>query len=159
MIEQATEQIGKALGRIPSGCAIITARSTSGSTGMLASWIQQASFDPPTITVALKKGRPIEQLIEESGAFVVNILGENPSAMFKHFGKGFSLGEEAFAGLDTKDVEDGIVIPDQIAWLSAKVLGRHEAADHWVYIAKLSDAGIEEITPPYVHLRKNGLSY
>lgn len=126
---------------------------------MLASWIQQASFEPPMITVALKKGRPIEQLIDESGAFVINILGENPSAMFKHFGKGFSLEEDAFAGLNANDVDGGVAIPDQIAWLAVKVRSRHEAGDHWVYIAESTDADIDEIAQPYVHLRKKGFSY
>ena len=70
--------VGWALGRIPSGCSIITARSASGRTGMLASWVQQCSFEPLMITTAVKKDRPVQKLIDESGAFVVNLLGEDP---------------------------------------------------------------------------------
>jgi len=153
------ECIGKALGRIPSGCSIITARSASGRTGMLASWVQQCSFEPLMITTAVHKDRPINKLIDESGAFVVNLLGEDPSAMFKHFGKGFSPEEDAFAGLDVRDVDEGVVISDQIAWLAVRVRGRHDGGDHWVYIAEVVDAGLDSVQPPYVHLRKTGLSY
>ena len=153
------ECIGKALGRIPSGCSIITARSASGRTGMLASWVQQCSFEPLMITTAVKKDRPIQKLIDESDAFVVNLLGEDPSAMFKHFGKGFSPEEDAFAGLDVRDVDEGVVISDQIAWLAVRGRGRHDGGDHWVYIAEVVDAGLDSVQPPYVHLRKTGLSY
>ena len=153
------EQVGLALGRIPSGCSILTARSDSGRTGMLASWVQQASFDPPAITVGVKKGRPITKIIDESGSFVVNILGEDTSAMFKHFGKGFGPEDDAFAGLETRDVEGGIVIADRIAWLSTEVRGKHDAGDHWIYVAEILEAEMEEICAPYVHLRKNGFSY
>ena len=151
--------VGKALGRIPSGCSIITARSASGRTGMLASWVQQCSFEPLMITTAVNKDRPIQTLIDESGTFVVNLLGEDPSAMFKHFGKGFSLEEDAFAGLDVRDVDEGVVIGDQIAWLAVRVCGRHDGGDHWVFIAEVVDAGMDSVKPPYVHLRKTGLSY
>jgi flavin reductase (DIM6/NTAB) family NADH-FMN oxidoreductase RutF len=151
--------IGAALGRIPSGCSIITAKSASGRTGMLASWVQQCGFEPLMITTAVKKDRPIQTLIDESGAFVVNLLGEDPSAMFRHFGKGFSLDEDAFADLEVRDVDEGVVIEDQIAWLAVRVCGRHDGGDHWVFIAEVVDAGLDSVQPPYVHLRKTGLSY
>ena len=126
---------------------------------MLASWVQQAGFDPPTISAAVKKGRPIQRFIDESGAFVLNLLGEDPSAMFKNFGKGFSPEEDAFAGLEVREVDGGVVIAGQLAWLSAMVRGRCDAGDHWLYIARVVDAGIDDIDPPYIHLRKTGLSY
>jgi flavin reductase (DIM6/NTAB) family NADH-FMN oxidoreductase RutF len=159
-VEQGKERIAKALGRIPSGAAIITTKAGSRRTGLLASWIQQAGFEPPMISVAIKKGRPIEQLLNEAGTFVVNLLGEaDRDAMFKHFAAGFKPDENAFAGLKTKDVPGGVAIEASIAWLSATVYGKHDAGDHWVYLAKVTGAGIGEIKQPYVHLRKNGLSY
>lgn len=156
---EARDRIGKALGRIPSGCAILTVRGGSGETGMLASWLQQASFEPPMISVAVKSGRPVEKLIDEAGGFVVNILGENAAAMFRHFGKGFSPEQDAFTGLEVKRFGAGLVISDQIAWLSVKVAGKHAAGDHWIYLAEVMDAGVGELAPPYVHTRKNGFSY
>jgi len=159
MDESQRERVGRALGRIPSGCAIVTARTGNQRTGMLASWVQQACFEPPMISVAIKKGRPISALIDACGEFVVNVLGENPSAMFRHFGKGFDLGQDAFAGLVVRDVACGVEISDQIARLSVRVKGECEAGDHVVYVAEVVEASTEEIKPPYVHVRKNGWSY
>ena len=93
------ESIGAGIGRIPSGCSILTVQHAGRSTGLLVSWVQQAAFDPPSISVAVKRGRPAEGLIDGSGRFVLNLVGEDPKPMFKRFGKGFSLEEDAFAGL------------------------------------------------------------
>ena len=156
----AHDAIARALARIPSGCAILTARSGNLRTGMLASWMQQAAFEPPMISVALKKGRPIERLIDESAAFVLNVLGENPMPMFKHFGRGFSLEEDAFAGLTVRAVNGGIEIDDQVARLSLQVRGKHGAGDHWLYLGQVTEAiSAGPDAKPYVHIRKNGLSY
>src|SRR5437773_3544918 len=125
------EMIAAALGRIPSGCAILTAKAGGRRTGMLASWMQQAAFEPPMISVAVHAGRPIEALIDESGQFVANVLSDNPGPMFKQFGKGFAPDEDAFVGLATQDHDAGIIIPDQIAWLACKVRGKHPAGDHF----------------------------
>lgn len=84
-----TEQIARALGQVPSGCFVMTVSNAGKATGLLTSWVQQASFEPPMVTVAVKVGRPVEQLLAASGKFVLNHIGENPLAMFRHFGRGF----------------------------------------------------------------------
>lgn len=152
-------QVAAALGRIPSGCAILTAGSGTDRTGMLASWVQQAGFDPLSVSVAVGKGRPIVDLIESTGGFVLNILGEDATAMFKHFGKGFAPGEEAFAGLGVRQVGEGVIIDDRVAWLSATVRGRLDSGDHWLYVGEVTDGQGDVGAKPLVHIRKNGLGY
>jgi flavin reductase (DIM6/NTAB) family NADH-FMN oxidoreductase RutF len=159
MNDQARDRVSKAIGRIPSGCSILTARAGGRRTGMLASWVQQAGFDPPTLSVAVKKGRPIERLIDDSRTFILNVLGENPLPMFKHFGRGFSPEDDAFAGIGATDVTDGVVIEDRVGWISAKVREKVDAGDHWLYIGEVIDADCQADANPYVHLRKNGLNY
>ncbi len=150
----------KAISRIPSGCSILTARTQTDRTGMLASWVQQAAFEPPIVSVAVKAGRPISDIIQTAGGFALNLLGENPGPMFKHFGKGFAPGEEAFADLDTNDVEFGIAIPDRIALLSCKLVATQKVGDHDVHFGEVVRANVDEALPtPYVHIRKSGSSY
>ena len=159
MDDSTREQVAAALGRIPSGCAILTTGSDTDRTGMLASWVQQAGFDPLSVSVAVGKARPIVELMESSGGFVLNILGEDATAMFKHFGKGFAPGEEAFAGLDVRQVAEGVIIEDRVAWLSATVRGRLDSGDHWLYVGEVTDGQGDVAAKPLVHIRKNGQGY
>ena len=159
MLTQDQEQIGAAMGRIPSGCAILTAAHAGQATGMLASWYQQAAFEPPTVTAAVKQGRPIAALIAESGGFVLNLIGENPTALFKHFGKGFSLEQDAFEGLSISSCEFGPVLADAIAVLGCRVTGCHRLGDHDLLVGQVAAARGQDGIKPYVHLRTSGLSY
>ena len=154
-----SEQIGLALGRIPSGCSILTVDHQGRTSGMLASWVQQASFDPPMVTVCVKRGRPIQELINGARRFVLNVVGDEPTAMFKHFGKGFALDEDAFAGIETRSTDFGPKITTCIAHLGCRVRERIETGDHDIYSAEIQSADAVPGAKPYVHIRKNGLGY
>lgn len=153
------DSIGVALARIPSGCSILTAQHGERASGMLVSWVQQASFEPPCISVCLKRGRPIQTLVDEADCFVLNVIGDDPTRLFKHFGKGFALDQDAFAGVETTPSEFGPVIKECIAHLGCRVTQRVAAGDHDLYIAEVAAATAKPGAQPYVHIRKNGLSY
>src|SRR5438874_4296175 len=96
--EQRKGMLG-ALGRVPSGLFILTARRGDAETGMLASWVQQCSFDPPQVTVAVQRGRPAYALLSDGAEFVLNVIPLGESDYVKHFAKGFDATAPAFAGL------------------------------------------------------------
>jgi flavin reductase (DIM6/NTAB) family NADH-FMN oxidoreductase RutF len=153
------DMVGAAIGRIPSGCSILTVDHDGSSTGVLVSWVQQASFDPPNLTVCLKRGRPAFELIEASGRFLLNVIGEDATPLFKHFGRGFTLEDEAFSGLAVRETPYGPLIESSIAHLGCKVMNMISVGDHELVVGEIGAAGIVEGAKPYVHLRKNGLSY
>jgi len=131
------------------------------STGLLVSWVQQAAFDPPSISVCVKSGRPAIELIEAARCFVLNVIGAESTPWFKHFGKGFALNEDAFAGLSVEPSEFGPVLTDCIAHLGCSLQGRIEVGDHVLYAAAVQAGGVRTGADiaPYVHIRKTGLSY
>jgi len=152
-------KIGAAIGRIPSGCSILTAQHAGRSSGVLVSWVQQAAFEPPAVSVALRRGRPIVGLIDGSGRFLLNLIDENPTAMFKHFGKGFSLDDDAFGGLGVEQTEYGPALSACIARMGCRVLERVTVGDHDLYLGEVESGGVVEGAHPYVHIRANGLNY
>jgi flavin reductase (DIM6/NTAB) family NADH-FMN oxidoreductase RutF len=81
------DPLAAALGRIPSGLFILTARHGGHETGMLASWVQQCSFDPPQLTAALRKGRDVLAWLTEGAEFTVNVIPEGGKALVAHLGK------------------------------------------------------------------------
>ncbi len=159
MADTTSDPIADVLGKLPSGCSILTAGHQGRSTGMLASWIQQASFEPLLLTVAVKRGRPLVAFVEGSGRFVVNILGSDPKAMFHHFGKGFGPDEPAFEGLACRETGFGTILEDALGFLECTVQFRTEVGDHWLYVAEPVSGGLCAESEPYVHIRKSGRSY
>ncbi len=152
-------KIGAAIGRVPSGCSILTASHCDRSSGLLVSWVQQAAFEPPSISVCVKRGRPIVQLLEASRQFMLNVIGEDPTAMFRHFGRGFTLDEDAFAGLQTTPTEFGPMIDDCIAHLGCRMIQKISVGDHDLYVAEVAASAVVNGDKPYTHLRSTGLSY
>jgi len=151
--------IGAAVGRIPSGCSILTVEHAGRATGVLVSWVQQASFEPLCLSVCLKAGRPAAELIADSGKFLLNVLGDDPKPMFRHFGRGFTLEEDAFAGLEAERTPFGPLLKACIAHLGCAVTQKINAGDHDLYVASVVEGDVLEGATPYVHLRSSGLSY
>lgn len=154
------KQLGGALGKVPSGLFILTARHDDAVTGMLASWVQQCAFEPPQLTVAVKKGRDILAWLSEGAQFTLNILEENQTDLIAHFGRGFTLTEPAFTGLDVTPLPDsGPVLAEALAYLTCRVLGRFSAADHEILIAHVISGQTQADGHPMVHVRKSGFHY
>lgn len=152
------------LGRVPSGIFILTVRNEAGEeTGMLASWVQQASFDPPAVTVAVKKQRYLNDWLAESPRAAISLVGESQKQFLGHFGKGFEPDEPAFEGLNIARTSAGIpVLSESLGWLAGEVIGQLDAGDHMIYALQLTEAGqgpTLDDEKPWVHIRKNGLAY
>jgi flavin reductase (DIM6/NTAB) family NADH-FMN oxidoreductase RutF len=154
------KQLGAALGRIPSGLFVLTARRGEQETGMLASWVQQCSFEPPQISVAVKRGREVAAWLTEGAAFVLNVLDDSQTDVLIHFGKGFPLGEPAFDGLEVERTEGGVpVLSEALAYLDCRVVGRYPAGDHDLYIGRVVAGRMLGEGHPMVHIRKSGFHY
>jgi flavorubredoxin/flavin reductase (DIM6/NTAB) family NADH-FMN oxidoreductase RutF len=154
--------LDKAIGRISGGLYIITAKKGDLSSAMLASWVTQASFDPPGITIAVAKDRAIESLMQVGDTFVLNILEEGKyQALMKHFLKRFPPGADRFEGINTQIADnDSPILTEALAYLECKVLSRMECSDHWVVYSQVSTGRVsdpEGLTA--VHHRKVGNYY
>src|SRR5262249_13633206 len=131
-------QLAAALGRIPSGLFILTARRGDAETGMLASWVQQCSFDPPQLTVAVKRERDLAAWLTVGAAFTVNVLGDTQADMNVPFGRGSAAGEPAFTGLEVeRPDEGGPVLAEALACLACRVAARHATGDHDLIVGRV----------------------
>ena len=65
------------LGKVASGIYILTARHGDEETGMLASWVMQADFNPPVLTVAVQRKRYLADWLSEGTVFALNVVDEH----------------------------------------------------------------------------------
>ena len=152
--------IAAVLGKVPSGLFVLTVRRGDHETGMLASWVMQAGFEPPMVTVAVKQNRYIAQWLEEKHHFALNLLGEDQKNLLSHFGRGFEPGQRAFDGLKTHHTHSGVpTLADALGYLECQPLSHLDSGDHRVYLAEVTAAHLTSQSQPYVHIRKNGLRY
>jgi flavin reductase (DIM6/NTAB) family NADH-FMN oxidoreductase RutF len=152
--------LAAALGRLPSGLFILTARQGEAETGMLASWVQQCSFEPPQISVALKPGREISGWLVPEAGFTLNILDDTQTDMIAHFGKGFKSGEPAFNGLEVDHLDrSGPVLRDALAFLECRVALRYAAGDHDLIVGRVVRGEMLDEGQPMIHVRKSGMHY
>ena len=157
----ATDRTAQAAGRLVGSLCVISARRGDVSSAMLASWISQATFNPPGLTIAVAKERAMESLTHKGDKFVVNILGEGNQQLQKHFSKAFKPGEDRFAGLNVREANNGCpLLMDSLAYLECRVGDRMECGDHWVVYGVAEDGKVlqpEGVTS--VHHRKSGSFY
>ncbi len=167
VIKNIDGELIKAMGRISGGLYIVTASQkedrSSRSGAMIASWVSQASFNPPGLTIAVAKDRAIETLMQVNDKFVVNVLQEdNYQHLFRHFLKRFPPGANRFAGVEILEgvAKGGPVLVEALAFLDCVVSQRLETSDHWIIYAVVNHGSVANSeAKTAVHHRKVGNNY
>jgi len=119
------------------------------------------SLEPPLVMVAIGRERSIHPIIERTGRFGVNILGEDSQALSDCFaGAPSSLPREAFCNADYALGEAGLpVLESAIAYLSCDVTQVIEAGDHTIYLGLVIETGCrDEVGWPLLYFRRRYLS-
>ncbi|WP_414575785.1 diflavin flavoprotein [Anabaena sp. CCY 9402-a] len=159
---QPATNVEQAVGRLVGSLCVVTAKQGDISSAMLASWVAQASFNPPGLTIAVAKDRAVESLTHSGDKFVLNILKEgNHLGLMKQFLKPFSPAQDRFADVATEEAENGSpILKDALAYLECSVQNRLESSDHWLVYATVENGKVlnqDGVTA--VHHRKSGNHY
>ena len=160
-IDSDIDRTAKAVGRLVGSMCIVTTKREEVSGAMLASWVSQATFNPPGLTVAVAKDRAIESLLFKGNNFVLNVLPENQHIpLMKHFLKPFAPGENRFEGVSTKEASNGSpILSDALAYVECQVANRMECGDHWLIYAVAEQGKVLQEGVTAIHHRKSGTHY
>ena len=152
-----------AVGFIPSGLFIVAVydQKTKISDGYLASWIQQISFSPLMVGLAIKPGRPAYELIKAGNPFAINIVGEHDKSFMKHFWKGYDPAQNPFMELPHHFGKfNGLLLDQAKAAIECVMTSSIQPADHEIIFAEVKASHIMNIeSKSMVHLRKSGTEY
>lgn len=156
----------QALGRLVGSLCVVTARKGEGEAAlggaMVASWVSQASFNPPGFTVAVARERAVESLLHVGDRFALNVLAAGrETGPMRQFLQPFPPGANRFAGLELEASPGGQpILPEALAWLEARVTARMECGDHWILYAQVSHGGLlDPAGTTAVHQRRSGANY
>ena len=129
---------------------------------MVASWVSQASFTPPGLTVAVAKDRAVESLLHCGDIFALNVLAAGRhNQLMRQFLQNFSPGANRFEGLEIEESPSGQpILPTALAWLEGHVRQLMECGDHWLIYAEVKNGSlIDKKGETAVHHRQTGANY
>ena len=160
---QWTKENTWAVGKIPSGLFIVTSgdKEKDQWDGYLGSWIQQVSFSPLKVMIAIKPGRPCYDHIKAHGQFAINVVGQNNNGAMKPFWSGYNPEVNPFEKLGTQISEGGnILLRDCMASIECKVTDSVKPGDHEILFADVMLCHqFKADDKPLTHVRKSGLDY
>lgn len=140
--------VSQALKKITYGFYIVTTRKlaeemTTRNEDYVAagtvSWVSQGSFDPPLVTVAIKKHSDLHETIEKSRTFAINIVGKDQKDMLSPFAKESKVEESKINGYAFANGEhtQAPVLNDVPAYLECKVVEDVTIGDHSIFVAEV----------------------
>lgn len=158
----ADEQPGvDVLGRVTTGLYIVTAENSGQKAGFLASWVCQAGFAPPSVSVGIKQDRPIMRQMGRGATFAVNLLGKDDNAIMKHFAKGFEIEEDPFKDFNVVRTDNGTpYLPDALGYMECELMRVLEpSTEHNLVVGRIVGGQMQKEGEPWVHIRKSGARY
>lgn len=134
------------LGRFASGVTVLTARDSGGNDhGMTVSAFCSASLIPPLVLACIDLSADMHKVLQRATHFGVSVLEEGQEALSRRFAELPSEGSR-FDGIGYTRADSGVVLVDgAIAHLECRLVGKHEAGDHMIYVAEVewADCGQE----------------
>jgi flavorubredoxin/flavin reductase (DIM6/NTAB) family NADH-FMN oxidoreductase RutF len=159
-VNAQTDRTGQAIGRVTGSLCVVTANNLGTPVGFLTSWVSQAGFNPPAVTIAVARNRELECLAHPGEKFVLNILKEGKN-LRRSFIKPPAPGQNRFADLDTQLADNGcIILSDALSYLECTVQNRMECGDHWLLYAVVDNGSVlttDGVTA--INHRKSGSQY
>ena len=160
----SVSSLARALGRIPSGIFIVTLLPPEcPPMGAMVSLVQQVSFGPPVIAVAVRGQSGLATALASVSKMVVNVCHSGDKVLVPYFASGSKAGPEAFAPMAIRPSLAGPpILVDACAYLECSLIKTVDfGGDHVLFLAQV-EAGelMGDVTAkPKVHLRFDGMGY
>ena len=134
-----------ALRMIPYGLYVLTTRrATDGAiAAATVNWVTQTSFTPPLVAVGVKANSFAHELVSESGAFVLNVLGKDQNAAAFEFFKSVDHDDERIGEHPYRLGATGSpVLDDMPAFVECSVTDIVSRGDHTLFVAEVVEAAV-----------------
>ena len=121
-------------------------------------WVSQASFEPPMISVCIKRNSASYEIVKKRGEFILHLLGDNQKELASTFFKPTIFENEKLNGQEFSLENNLPLLKDIPAYIQCKVIEILENGDHPLFLAEVVDAKINNDSNP-LELRKTGWTY
>jgi len=150
-----------ALRLLTYGVAVVTAREGDTAVGATVTWLAQASFEPPMITVALKRDSRLARAVRAAGAFAACLLDDTQREIAQVFFKTPALADGTLGGerVTTGAASGAPILTSAPAWIECRVVATLDQPDHPVVLGEVVAAGAPRPNAVPLALRMTGWTY
>ncbi|WP_062310748.1 flavin reductase family protein [Polynucleobacter sinensis] len=131
-----SRELRNVLGCFGTGVTVVTTVANSGERiGLTANSFSSVSLDPPIVLWSLGKQSRNLSVFQESGRFVINVLGVDQLHLSNQFAKP---SDDRFAGVEHSAGLGGLpVIHGCAANIECETLSAQEVGDHILFLGKI----------------------
>ena len=148
----------KALRMFSYGIYVLTSKFEDNFCAATVTWVSQASFKPPLVSVCIKQDSSSYKVVKERGEFLLHILGEDQKDLAIAFFKQTTL-ENGFINKQPYKLVDNLpLLMSASAYLKCRVLEIMENGDHPLFLSEVINAVIQKESEP-LELRNTGWKY
>lgn len=146
----STREFREALGCFATGVTLITTQGADHPYGMTANAFSSVSLEPPLVLVCVVNGTEGSRRIRENGCFAVNVLGHDQETLSRYFASSDRpRGTEMFDSIPHSRATTGSPVIDGIAsYFDCRLVARHEAGDHIIFIGQVVALGANHQMQP-----------
>ncbi|NJL38050.1 MAG: flavin reductase [Leptolyngbyaceae cyanobacterium SM1_4_3] len=155
--EQAKKTI---LRKIPHGLYVCGVKEGEEVNGYTASWVMQASFQPPLVVNCVKQDSKSHAMIKSSQVFALSVLEAGQKEIAQKFFK-----PQRRVGNKFEDIEFYLgeatgcpIISDSLGYVECRVISAVEQGDHTVFVGEVIAAGVHREGEPLL-LESTGWNY
>lgn len=145
------EEYRNAIGHLVSGVSVISTEVEGKKYGLTASAVTSLALEPPMLVVCINKSTGSAHAIKESKKFGVNILSLDQAHLARQFATP-NIDKFADVKLDERNSEVPLLKGAHVN-LECEVESISEGGTHYIFIANVLNAQINEESEPLVYYR------
>jgi flavin reductase (DIM6/NTAB) family NADH-FMN oxidoreductase RutF len=138
-----------AIGRFPTGVAIVTCAGPGGPAGMTTNAVTSLSLDPLLLLVCFDNSSRTLEVVRQARRFAVNVLRAGQEELARVFASK-RVAREKFEAV-THTVAHGVpVLDDALAWLACDLRELRPGGDHTIGIGAVTEMDADSDGDPLV---------
>ncbi|MEO1132450.1 MAG: flavin reductase family protein [Cyanobacteria bacterium J06639_1] len=144
---------------IPHGLYVCGVKEGDEVNGFTASWVMQASFEPPLVVNCVKQDSRSHAMIAASEVFALSVLESGQKELAQKFFQPLRRVGNKFEDVEFYQNETGCpIIKDALGYVECRVVGSVDRGDHTVYVGEVIAAGVHREGKPLL-LEETGWNY
>jgi flavin reductase (DIM6/NTAB) family NADH-FMN oxidoreductase RutF len=148
--EEERRRLRAMMARFATGVTVVAARHGPLLAGMTANAVASISVDPPLMLASIARRAETHQAIIGSHAYALSVLAADQQTLAECFAQPTTADKlKRFCDAPWHEAETGSpILETAIAYFDCRLVTRHEAGDHTIFIGEIVAAGYREDAEP-----------